>query len=211
MPTGLLNPVSQIDADGVRLVAVPARPAPEPAPRPIFRALHEDAVDLACAARGDASLKSVAATIVANDAFAILALCRLRALARRCHLIGVNHLLRRIQTVVYGIEIGNEVTLGRGVYFIHPIGVVVGGNAQIGDRVRFLGSNTVGTASDNGYPVVEEDVVLGAGSRILGPISVGARSVVGANAVVVRSVPSDSVATGIPASARPRRAGKADS
>ncbi|MEP6914588.1 MAG: serine O-acetyltransferase EpsC [Acidobacteriota bacterium] len=197
--------------DGRSLVAVPLLPAPAAATRRLFRVLRDDAVELARAARGNATLKSVAATVVANDAFAILALCRLRALARRFHVIGVNHLLRRIQTVIYGIEIGNEVTLGRGVYFIHPIGVVVGGNAQIGDRVRFLGSNTVGTACDNGYPVVEDDVVLGAGSRILGPIRVGARSVVGANAVVVRTVPSDCVATGIPASARPRRADKARS
>ena len=104
-----------------------------------------------------------------------------------------------MQTVVFGIELGNEITLGRGVFFVHPIGIVVGGKARVGDRVRFMGSNTVGTAKDNGYPVVEDDVVLGAGARVLGPVRVGARAVIGANAVVLTDIPADAVAVGMPA------------
>jgi serine O-acetyltransferase len=57
----------------------------------------------------------------------------------------------------------------------------------------------VGTAKDNGYPVIEDDVIVGAGARILGPIRVGARSSIGANAVVLEDVPPDSVVVGIPA------------
>ena len=61
--------------------------------------------------------------------------------------------------------------------FVHTVGIVIGGTARVGSRVRFMGSNTVGTAKDNGYPVIEDDVEVGAGARILGPIRVGARSV----------------------------------
>jgi serine O-acetyltransferase len=113
--------------------------------------------------------------------------------------------LRLFQTVIHGIEIGKDVQLGNGVYFIHPLGTVVGGNARVGNRVRFFGNNTVGTAKENGYPVIEDDVWVGAGARILGPIRIGARSTIGANAVVIVDVPPDSVAVGVPATVRAKK------
>ena len=73
-----------------------------------------------------------------------------------------------------------------------------------GPQATLYGSNTIGTAKDDGYPVIEDDVWIGAGARILGPIRIGARSRIGANAVVVTDVPPDSVAIGIPAKVRPR-------
>jgi serine O-acetyltransferase len=134
-----------------------------------------------------------------QDSYWILALWRLRVAARRWHIPFVNHLLRRVQSVVFGIELGNGITLGRGVYFLHPIGIVVGGDARIGNRVRLMGSNTVGTAKDNGYPVIGDEVVLGAGARVLGPVRVGDGAVIGANAVVLSDVPAGGVAVGVPA------------
>jgi serine O-acetyltransferase len=125
-------------------------------------------------------------------------------MASRLPLPGLNHALRVVQTTIYGIELNKDIEIGNGVYFIHPIGVVVGGNAKIGDRVRFYGNNTIGTANENGYPIIEEDVSIGAGARILGPIRVGARSFIGANAVVLEDVPPDSIAVGVPAKIRPR-------
>jgi serine O-acetyltransferase len=77
--------------------------------------------------------------------------------------------------------------------------VVVGGTARVGDRVKFMGNNTVGTAKDNGYPVIEDDVLIGAGARLLGPIRVGAGAIIGANAVVLEDVPPGALAVGIPA------------
>ena len=166
--------------------------------------LWEDATELARAARGDTSARSVASSVLSTDSFRITALNRIREASRRWHVPLMNHLLRVVQTAVLGVEIGKDVTLGRGVYFVHPLGVVIGGDARIGDRVRFYGNNTVGTAKDNGYPTIEDDVWVGAGARILGPVRVGARSRIGANAVVLEDVPPDSVAVGIPARARPR-------
>jgi serine O-acetyltransferase len=140
-----------------------------------------------------------------TDSFHILALTRLRERARDARIPLANHLLRRVQTTVYGIEIGNDVELGDGVLFLHPVGSVVGGRARIGDRVRFMGSNTIGTAKDNGHPTVGADVTVGCGARVLGPVTIGDGAQVGANAVVIRDVPAGAVAVGIPA--RPKGGG----
>ena len=162
-------------------------------------ALREDARQLAVAMGPQAHGGHPVRAALAQDSFAILALWRLRCLARRWRVPAANHLLRLVQSVVFGIELGNGITLGHGVFFVHPIGIVVGGDASVGDRVRFMGSNTVGTARDDGCPVIEDDVTLGAGARVLGRVRVGARTVIGANAVVLADLPADSVAVGIPA------------
>lgn len=169
--------------------------------------IARDAVELSRCAFGDVNPRTVARAVLSTDSFRITALQRARELSRRAHVPLVNHTLRVVQMAMFGIEIGKEVSLGDGVYFVHTSGIVIGGDSRIGDRVRFYGSNTVGTAKDNGYPTIDEDVWIGAGARILGPIRIGARSRIGANAVVLSDVPPDSVAVGIPAKARPRRAG----
>jgi len=173
--------------------------------------LVNDAVELARVAErkhgGTPDFKSVARQVLTTDSFQLLALWRLRERARSMHVPGMNHILRRAMSAIYGLEIGNAVTLGYGVDFVHPVGVVIGGDAKVGNRVKFMGSNTVGTAKENGHPVIEDDVIVGAGARILGPVRIGARAIIGANAVVVDDVPADTTVVGIPARpAKPRRA-----
>ncbi|MGQ0504860.1 MAG: serine O-acetyltransferase EpsC [Myxococcaceae bacterium] len=172
--------------------------------------LLRDAVELARAASGDESPKAIASAVLSTDSYRITSLNRMREFARKLHIPGLNHALRVVQTALLGIEIGKEVTLGHGVYFVHSLGIVIGGDAQIGNRVRFYGNNTVGTAKDNGYPVIEDDVWIGAGARILGPVRIGARSRIGANAVVLEDVPPDHVAVGIPARVFPRNRDDSD-
>ncbi|MHB8878028.1 MAG: serine O-acetyltransferase EpsC, partial [Myxococcaceae bacterium] len=166
-----------------------------------------DAVEL-MNARAMTGRRSLWRAMLLTDSFRITALQRTRELARSLRVPLVNHALRVTQTALMGVEIGARVTLGHGVYFVHSLGVVIGGDAKIGDRVRFYGNNTVGTGKDDGYPTVGDDVWVGAGARILGPITVGARSRIGANAVVLTNVPPDSVAVGVPARIYPRKDGE---
>lgn len=165
----------------------------------MLRTLIDDAREMARAMNAEPGRHARARSALGQDSYWILVLWRLRSGARRIRIPLVNHLLRRLQGMVFGIELGNDIEVGRGVFFVHPIGIVVGGSAVLGDRVRLMGSNTVGTAKDNGCPVIESDVLVGAGARVLGPVRVGARSIIGANAVVLTDVPPDSVAVGIPA------------
>jgi serine O-acetyltransferase len=170
----------------------------------MIRELIDDAIELTRSERRVPSLGNVLRTALTSDSYAVLALTRLRQAARRRGVPGVGHLLRLIQTGFYGVEIGKDVELGPGVSLVHTLGTVIGGTSRLGKRVRFMGNNTVGTAKDNGCPVIEDDVIVGCGARILGPVRIGAGAQIGANAVVLSDVPARAVAVGIPAVVRER-------
>ncbi len=159
-----------------------------------WRQVVDDAQELASSNSADPSIR----TALKSDGFQVLVIQRLRERARHYKVPVVNHLLRRFTSVIYGLELGNGITVGDGVSFVHPIAVVVGGSASVGARVRFMGNNTVGTAKDNGSPTIEDDVIVGCGARILGPIRIGRGAVIGANAVVLNDVPPGAVVTGVP-------------
>jgi serine O-acetyltransferase len=101
-----------------------------------------------------------------------------------------------------GIEIHPGATIGRRVFIDHGMGIVVGETAIIGDDCTLYHGVTLGGTSWNKgkrHPTLEANVVLGAGAKILGPITIGVGAKVGSNAVVVRDVPPGATAVGIPA------------
>jgi serine O-acetyltransferase len=101
-----------------------------------------------------------------------------------------------------GIEIHPGATIGRRFFIDHGMGVVIGETAQIGDDCTLYHGVTLGGTSWNKgkrHPTLQDGVVIGAGAKILGPVTLGKGAKVGSNAVVVRDVPAGATAIGIPA------------
>jgi len=100
-----------------------------------------------------------------------------------------------------GIEIHPGATIGHNFFIDHGMGVVIGETAEVGDNVTLYHGVTLGGTSLNKvkrHPTIEDHVVIGAGAKVLGAITIGANSRIGANAVVVKSTPPDSVVVGVP-------------
>ena len=110
--------------------------------------------------------------------------------------------LSHIGRALTGIEIHPGATIGRRFFIDHGMGVVIGETAEIGDDVTLYHGVTLGGTSwkeGKRHPTLGNGVVVGAGAKILGPITIGEGAKIGSNAVVVKDVPAGATAAGIPA------------
>ena len=101
-----------------------------------------------------------------------------------------------------GIEIHPAAIIGRRLVIDHGMGVVIGETAEVGDDCYFYHQVTLGVARTSGgkrHPTVGNNVIIGAGAKVLGPITVGDNARIGSNAVVVDPVPADTTVVGVPA------------
>jgi len=113
----------------------------------------------------------------------------------------VARVLSAVTRAVTGVDIHPGAELGEGLFIDHATGVVIGETTEIGAQVTlYQGVTLGGTSLSKGkrHPTVEDRVTIGAGAKVLGPITIGHDSRIGANAVVVRSVPPNSVVVGVP-------------
>lgn len=111
-------------------------------------------------------------------------------------------LISQISRFMTGIEIHPGAKIGEGILIDHGMGVVIGETAEVGNRVTIYQGATLGaTGKDTGkrHPTVGDDVLIGAGTKILGPLNIGSNSKIGANSVVVKDVPNGATVVGIPA------------
>ncbi|HYP73716.1 MAG TPA: serine O-acetyltransferase EpsC [Microbacterium sp.] len=119
--------------------------------------------------------------------------------------------LSQVTRWLTGIEIHPGAIIGRRFFIDHGMGVVIGETAEVGDDVMLYHGVTLGGRTrDAGkrHPTLGDGVAVGAGAKILGPVVIGAGSAIGANAVVTRDAPEDSVLVGVPAKVRPRGTGE---
>ena len=123
------------------------------------------------------------------------------------------HLIARIisqfSRFLTGIEIHPKANIGKNLFIDHGMGVVIGETSEIGDNVTIYHMATLGGISPSinsneqrnikRHPTLKDNVVVGSGAQILGPVTVGKNAKIGANAVVTKDVPDNAVMVGIPA------------
>ncbi len=117
------------------------------------------------------------------------------------HLKFPARLLSHFSRILTGIEIHPGARIGKGFFIDHGMGVVIGETSEIGDNVTVYHGVTLGGTSytrDKRHPTVKDNVTIGAGAKILGPLTIGENSKIGANSAVIKDVPPDSTVVGIP-------------
>ncbi len=163
--------------------------------------------DIARLMQGKNSRSERVLAILTNRGFHAMLLHRLSHLLRQRRVPVLPLILTRIAQTLFAVDIAIDADLGPGVVIVHGFGLVIGSAVKIegncclfhgvtlGDR----GTEWVGSNESDGHPIVERDCMFGAGAKVLGPIRIGRNSVIGANAVVVRDVPPNSIVAGVPA------------
>ena len=121
----------------------------------------------------------------------------------------IARLISQLSRFFTGIEIHPKAEIGKNFFIDHGMGVVIGETSEIGDNVTIYHATTLGGISPSiksdeqrdvkRHPTLKNNVVVGSGAQVLGPIIVGENAKIGANAVVTKDVPADAVMVGIPA------------
>lgn len=118
---------------------------------------------------------------------------------KKCLLLG--RFISHIGRLLTGIEIHPGAKIGSGFFIDHGMGVVIGETTEIGNNCTLYHGVTLGGTSlkkEKRHPTLGKNVVIGAGAKVLGPFTVGDNSKIGANSVVIREVPPNSIVVGIP-------------
>lgn len=173
----------------------------------LSRALAVLRDDLAAAKRSDpAARNSLEVAVLYSGLHAVW----WHRLAHRCWtasplLKPVGRFISQFSRWLTGIEIHPGATIGPRLFIDHGMGVVIGETAEIGADVMLYHGVTLGgrtTTPGKRHPTLGNRVTIGAGAKLLGPISVGDDAQIGANAVVVKDVPAGAIAVGVPAKNR---------
>jgi len=149
----------------------------------------------------DPAAKGFLEIILCYPGFQALVLHRISHKLWKYKLPLLPRLLSQLTRNITGIEIHPGAKIGKGVFIDHGMGVVIGETSEIGDRcLLYQGVTLGGTGKDSGkrHPTLQENVVVGAGAKVLGAIQIGSNTRIGAGSVVVKNVEKDSTVVGIP-------------
>lgn len=149
----------------------------------------------------DPAAKSLLEVILCYPGFHALLLHRLSHFLYKKGLVVLPRLISHFARFITGIEIHPGAVIGEGVFIDHGMGVVIGETAEIGNNVTiYQGVTLGGTGKEKGkrHPTVRDNVVIGTGAKVLGPIEIGEGGRIGAGSVVLKSVPPGATVVGIP-------------
>lgn len=135
--------------------------------------------------------------VLLTDGTPAMIFYRLMQWSRRWHLSPLELLFNRCNTIFCSCIIGRGAEFGREFVLIHSLGVVINGNVRGGSGVKIEHQVTIG-AEKRQTPVIGDDVFLGAGSKVIGSVTIGNGVRIGANAVVVKDIPAFATVVGIP-------------
>ncbi|KRT65014.1 MAG: serine O-acetyltransferase, serine O-acetyltransferase [Candidatus Dadabacteria bacterium CSP1-2] len=149
----------------------------------------------------DPAARSSIEVIFAYPGFHAIFLHRIAHWFWNSHFKLLARVLSHTSRFLTGIEIHPGAKIGKGFFIDHGMGVVIGETSEIGDNVTIYHGVTLGgTSFSRGkrHPTIESNVIIGAGAKILGPLTVGSNSKIGANSVVIVDVPPSSTVVGVP-------------
>lgn len=158
--------------------------------------------DLKSIKERDPAARNVLEIILLYPGFHALVFYRISHLFYRCHLKFLARLISQLGRFFTGIEIHPGAAIGRGLLIDHGTGVVIGETAEVGDFCTlYQGVTLGGTGKDKGkrHPTLGNNVLVGAGAKVLGPFKVGDNAKIAAGAVVLEEIPPDCTAVGVPA------------
>ena len=151
----------------------------------------------------DPAAKSITEAVITSPGLKALVYHKICHKLYKRHRILIARLISQRARRITGIEIHPGAVIGDNLFIDHGMGVVIGETAEIGNNVIiFHGVTLGGIGGEKGekrHPTVGDDVVIGAGAKILGPINIGKGAKIGANSVVLKDVPAYATAVGAPA------------
>mgnify|MGYP001388252499 CR=1 FL=1 len=163
----------------------------------LFRTIHYDLTAKARWRYQSVSFRSLVKVMLADGTFAML-VYRLMQVSQQYRLSPFAMLFNKLNSILGGCIIGRGADFGEGFALLHSQGVVINSGVRGGRNVYLEHQVTIG-ADHAASPILGDDVYVGAGAKIIGPIRIGSRVRIGANAVVVHDVPDGCTVVGIPA------------
>lgn len=150
----------------------------------------------------DPAARNILEVIICYSGLHAIFWYRIAHVLYKARLLFIARVISQLGKLLTGVEIHPAAKIGSGFFIDHGTGIVIGETTEIGDNVTiYQGVTLGGTGKDKGkrHPTIEDNVVVCAGAKVLGPITIGKNSKIGAGAVVLREVPPNCTAVGIPA------------